>query len=326
MNWSRKTALVILSGLLIALLSFIGCSENNSLGVAGSEYYKAVDGATGTYTPPDNQVVITDQVATTDAALRMLTFVASTETVIAADDCVIVEIIAGTEIPLEFTDIEVGDSVRVCGLPQEDGTILAHRIRVFGINDCPDYDLAIRDTIATIDYAAGTFTVINRTETIRIDENTIIWGVMGGQEQNIAFKTAASGPDDANRYKNSQYYKVVYEFTDLQVGDIVEIRAFIDNSESLLAASIKLANNYNYNNQRCITFQATIETVDITTRMVTFEGLSWVGTVCPGAALLDSAGESLTLADFAVGDFVEVKGIPGEGDDLLVCEMQLTGN
>jgi hypothetical protein len=323
MKWSWK----VLATLLIAvpLIIFgIGCSGENPVANPGIDGSTLQGGIADNFTPPDDQVQFDGIVETTDPATRTLTFVGLTETVIAADDCEIVQVVSGVETPLEFTDIQVGDSLRVCGLPQEDETILAHHLRVFGDPVCPDYDVVFSDNIATIDYAAGTFTVVGRPETIMIDENTIIWGRIGGYDQNVALKSYDENAGSGNKYRLKHARDTFFVFTDLQVGDLIEVKANFINSTTLLAGSIKLA-TCNWKDQ-CLQFEATLSTIDVAARIVTFDALAWTGTVCPGAVLTGPNGEPLTLGDFSTGDLVAVKGFPLEGDTLQISQMQLVEN
>jgi hypothetical protein len=304
--WSRKSLLVFLLGGLVAAIG-IGCSSESP-------------SAPLTNFNPQPLLVATDfqfdsRVATIDLAERTLTFTGVDYTAIATDDCEIVRIDQGTEIPILFSDILVGDSARVCGTLQDDNSVLAYRIRIFTESECTGYDVAFRETIATIDYAAGTFTVTGRSEVILVDNNTVIWGstsqALGGGDAGVG----SVGGD----YDVAKSTKIYYEFTDLAVGHIVEVRANIAGTDMLLAVSIKVVN---CSFKKCVEFNAYLASVDVTTGIVTFDGLSWTGDVCLQTALLDLDGQPLTLADFAVGDFVAVKGFPAEADMLKICMMQ----
>ena len=110
-------------------------------------------------------------------------------------------------------------------------------------------------------------------------------------------------------------------FADLEVGDIVEVKANVVDESTLLAVAIKLANCVDMEAQ-CVRFEATIATLDVDARTVTFDGLAWDGIICKGAKLLDADGLEITLADFAPGELVDVKGVPGEDDVLKICFMQ----
>ena len=173
----------------------------------------------------------------------------------------------------------------------------------------------------TIDYAAGTFTVTGRTETIMVDENTLIWGRLG--YSNSLGETGGFTPSDGGTVEESKYQRFIdttYAFTDLEEGDIVEVKAFIVDENTLLAAVIKVAN---CPDKKSVAFTAPLASVDCDLRIVTFDGENWIGAVCPGAILLDADGAVMTLCDFQPGDPVDVKGFPMESDTLKICEMIL---
>ena len=306
---------LILAGFLVLLLA--GCSADNPT----DSSVTMAPASQPVFLIAGDPVQIQARVATTDPVQKMLTFVDHTEIAVADDETVIFTIQQGEEVAITFDDIAVGDSVQVCGTYQENGYILANRIRVYLESECPDYDLSFRDYITAIDYTAGTFTVAERTETITTDDATVIWGVAGGnvefdaQETSINYGTSSKvvvGSIPTERY-------VEYAFTDLKVGDLVEVRANIVNSSTLLAVSIKLAGS---NFQNCVEFDAVIASLDCATRIVTFEDFNWIGWVCPGAILTASDGTTLDLCDFAVGDNVAVKGLPLEDDSLKICVME----
>lgn len=319
MKWSLRVLATLFIAVPLVIFG-IGCSGENPVNDGNA----LTGGITDDLTPPEDQVQFDGVVETTDVTALTLTFVGMSEIVVAADDCEIVQIVSGVETPLEFADIQVGDSVRVCGFPQEDGTILANHLRVFGDPVCPGYDVVFQDNIAAIDYTAGTFTVAGRTETIMTDENTVIWGKIGGYDQNVSLKAFDENGDNGNKYRLKNARDTFFVFTDLQVGDLIEVKANFIDSTTLLAGSIKLA-TCNWKDQ-CLQFEATLSSIDVATRIVTFDALVWIGAICPGAVLTGPNGEPLTLGDFSTGDLVAVKGFPLEGDTLQISQMQIVEN
>ena len=243
------------------------------------------------------------------------------ESIVADADCYVFTMVEGAETPITFDEITLGDSIQACGNYLDGSTFLANRIRVYGENECPDYDVSFRDTIVAIDYAAGTFTVIGRSETIKVDENTLIWGLLGNSNSlGGTDDFSPSGGGTIEESKDQRLTYITYTFTDLEVGDIVEVKAFIEDETTLLAAVIKVANCAD---KQSLTFTATLATVDCDTRIVTFDGETWIGAVCPGAILLDADGAVMTLCELQTGDLFAVKGFPLEGDTLKICEMVL---
>lgn len=313
MSWTKTAwqgALVVL-----LILAMIGCSNDSILSPDSTDVSLMKGGTSNDRAALAEQVQIEGRVATTDVSLRTLTLVGQDYVITASADCEIVSISAGVETPLEFGDIEIDDSVRVCGILEDAQNILANRIRVFLPGDCPDY-ICIRDSIATIDYAATTFTVYNRTETIVIDENSVIWSVVGHSYRSLG---DGEGPV-AERFQNKFDRDTILAFTDLFVDAVVEVKATVLDPTTLYAVSIKLAGS---NFKQCVTFEAFLASVDVDNRLVTFDDQAWAGSVCQGAKLLGLDGEPLTLADFAAGDFVAVKGFALSEDTLQVCLMEM---
>ena len=314
--WYKKSLLVLLLGGLVAAIG-IGCSNEGPPAPLGSYDTQAErDGSGDPSQAVRANIQFSSRVATTDSAERKLTFTDVSYVVIAPDDCEIFRVDEGTETPILFSDIQVGDSARVCGILQTDIDVLASQIRVFANPECPDYDVAFRGTIATIDYAAGAFTVTGRTEVILTDDNTVIWG---REQASLSFAASDGGSDGVGEIGKAT--RIYYEFTDLAVGHVVEVMANIAGPDTLLAAFIKVAN---CSFKISVEFSAYLASVDVSSRIVTFDGLSWIGDVCLQTALLGLDGQPLNLAEFAVGDFVTVKGFPAEADVLSICLMQKT--
>jgi len=312
---SKKAFPLLFMGVLVAMIS-LGCSGDNPLAPSDGPVTKMEEPT------PDPTITaagfqFASRVASIDLAEQTLTFTDPAYTAVAGEDCVVFTMVTGEEVVISFGDIQVGDSVQVCGVLQEDDVILANRIRVYGGEDCDPYDLAFGGTIATIDYAAGTFTVADRSETIMVDENTVIWTRISETG------SLAAGVQDPSRFTvDHGHYKftrdTILAFTDLAVGDWVEVKANIIDATTLLAVKIKLAPDCL---KKCVAFTDYLASADGDTRTVTFENMAWIGSVCANALLADSDGAPLTLADFAPADLVSVKGFALEGDELRICEM-----
>jgi hypothetical protein len=265
------------------------------------------------------------RVRTMDMNQLMLTFMGKPDTIIANQNCQVVRWQNGGEAPTQFWQIKAGDSVEVMGQRHQNGYMYANKVKVCGDKNGCQYDVAFRDTIVAIDYAAGTLTVKNRIETILVDSSTMIYGVIvrmyepptdGGARQQ---QGAGAGDGTGYGYR-VQAKDTLLTLTDLAVDDVIEVRAKVIDANTLLAVSITLA-ACNDVEKKCVEFTAALASVDVDARIVTFDGLSHIGTVCNGAKLTGLDGEVLTLADFAVGEFVAVKGFPLEGDTLKICQM-----
>ena len=316
MRWFGSTALIL--GMMLVLI-MAGCSSDNVSGPVNSADNPSAQDGSGIYLVGDGVVKLNAQGKTTDQNKLMISFSGLADTVVAFHNCEIVRYSNENDSPIPFVDIVPGDMATVFGKQQQDGYINAFRIRVYG-GDCPQYDVAFRDTIATIDYSAGTFTVNHRTETINVDENTLITSRIGGQKFHTNDMIA-----NTYQYQTGSTAKVtaardtVLEFTDLSVGDVVEVRANIIDENNLLAVVIKVPHS---NFMECEQFDAYLASVDYENSTVTFEGLPWIGLICKNALLLGLDGETLTLEDFAAGDYVSVKGLPLEDDELKICKME----
>lgn len=313
-----------LSGLGIVALFMValsGCSGNSPV----APTLDNSDPGSIAYLPPaqGDPVQFMAEVATMDQSRRMLTFNGRSDTVIAAHNCEIIRLNNDNESPIPFADIKPGDTVDVNGIQQQGGYVVANQLRVF-CQGSGQYDAAFRDTIVAIDYAAGTFTVAGRSETIVVDGNTLIWGNIitrhlgdNSQYQNEGTTSGGSAKENPGYCTTSR--DTILVLTDLSVGDIVEVRATIVDEATLLAVRIKLVNA---EFKECIEFNAMLASVDVETRIVTFDANPWIGTVCKGARLIGLDGEVLTLVDFAAGEWVAVKGFPVTGDTLKVCQME----
>jgi hypothetical protein len=254
-----------------------------------------------------------------DQSRQMLTFLGRPDTVLAARNCRIVRLNNGQDTPIPFSEIHPGDSVNVQGNRQQGQNVTADRLQL-----CQDgsgnYDVGFRDTILTIDYANNSFTVKGRTEVITTDANTVIWG-------QIVFFQGPNALDDGSReryqhqyegLKNRGQHDTTLAFSDLAVGDVVEVKANVVTPGILLACAIKIAN---CGQHPCLEFRSYLSSVDLAAKTVTFTDQAWIGWVCQGAKLTGLSGEPLTLADFASGNFVRVKGYVTTGDTLKVCQM-----
>ncbi len=318
MKRGRKCLTAFLLGGLVAAIS-IGCSSESSFAPLSSPGTQAErDGVAGPL-PTAGNIQFNSRVASIDLAERKLTFSTVSYVAVAGDSCEIMRVESGVETPILFGDIQIDDSIRVCGLLLSESDVLADRIRIFAESECPDYDLSFRDTIAAIDYSSGTFTVTGRTEIIVVDESTVIWGMT--RSFALSDRPDDSGNDNGKGNVYSHGQDTIYAFTDLAVGYVVAVKGNIISPDSLLAISIKVAN---CNLKKSVEFSAFLASVDVPSRVVTFDEVTWVGQVCPQAVLTDLLGQPLALGDFSAGDYVAVKGFPLDGDSLYICLMEKT--
>lgn len=315
-------AMRVLTWLAAALVmaGMIGCSDQLATNNDASFSQSIVDLSS----PSPYRIQIVDYIAAIDADAMTLTFEESEYVVTVPEDCPVVAVEAGVETDLTFADLKVGDFVKVCAVELGDD-VIANKVVVYLGGECDGFDLIWQDSIATIDYAAGTFTVFGRTETIVIDENTVIWGKIpyssgpnGNDKDPISTGSSDASMDEPARERHRNAVDTIYSFTDLQPGWILEIKANIVDENTLAAFDIKVLGCNYQNAERFIDYLAT---VDVDNQVVTFQTETWIGSVCNGASLLDLDGNVLTLADFAAGDYVAVKGVALTEDTLRVCEL-----
>jgi hypothetical protein len=305
--------------MLILVTAFLGCSDDRAI----SPDIIDQQISDGSKLVAGDPVQFSACVKTTDMNTHMLTFYGTNDTAFAAQNCEIVRLNNGNESPIPFEDIKSGDSMKVFATCTQNNYMYAHKLRVY--EECISYDVAIRDTISSIDYAEGTFTVNGRTEIITTDENTLIWGCniyrqyFGREQMNGPGEDPTAFKPFPDSFVNKGRDTLIL-FTDLQVGDIVEVRANIVDESTLLAGIIKLAGE---NFKKCVEIVDAIASIDYETRAITFESVDWTGTICKGAKLLNVDGDAILLTDFVAGDLVWAKGIPIDETELQICQMTL---
>lgn len=314
MNRIRRIVFLGLLGALVAVLG-AGCTNDNPLEPSGSMNISTPESQNPLLTPSIDPLQVTGRVETIDWDALQLTLAGYAPVITATADCDIALIDQGVETPIAFSDINVGDSILACGKLQDDGGVLVHRIRVFAESTCDTWDVEFRGLIASIDYAAGSFTVDDRAETILVDANTVIWTTIQVPRTSMPKATPNNG---GYHVRYHSIYDTTLTFADLKVGDSVVVKADIVDASTLLAIKIKLKSECFV---RCVEFTDVLTQVDVDTRTVAFETQTWIGLVCPNALLTDAAGTPLTLADYAPADLVYVKGYPLEDETLKICQM-----
>ncbi len=267
------------------------------------------------------------RVATMDRDRLRLTLRDCSDTVLFDQNCACVRQTKQLEIRSQLGELKVGDSVHITGSRGPNGYVYAHHFRICTSDPTGRWDIAFKDTIATINYAEGTFTVVNRPELIVTDANTVIRGILTritpeGNNQNRMVDASAAGP-----YQWGQtFVDTLLLFTDLEESDVVQIHAVYLDSTTLLATCITLVNCAQVEQKKCVEFTDTIREINYASRSVTFSTASWIGTVCNGALLTSPDGAPLTLMDFLAGDRVAVKGFPVTEDSLRICVMTKVAN
>lgn len=256
------------------------------------------------------------RVATINALAHTMTFV---------DNAAVINVLSNAEITnhdlqvqIDLSEIIVGDSVDIRGSNQPDGSILADRVRLRKPDAYDNSDLEFKSRITTIDYSASTFSVAGRNETITVDASTIVYAHLSRSENGLS-KRGRGGDDDGVDQRDT-----LLSFTDLKVGDSVEVHANIVDANTLQAVAIELEDLDGIIND--LQFKAAIATIDVATRAVTFVGQGWNGTVSQTAVLTGFNNEPITLDSFPVGQLVEVKGFPRAGSALQIVQMHKEDN
>ena len=258
------------------------------------------------------EVEIGGRVATLDAGARTMTLVGNSTPINVLPNAEVMN--HDLQVQIDLSEITVGDSVEVRGTMQQDGSLTADRVRLRKNESAEDADLEFKATITAIDYNAGSFTVSSRGETILVDGSTIIFAHLSELEHGLS-KRGRGGDDDGAVVGTD----TVLNFTDLHVGDSVEVHANIVDATTLLAVFIELEDNHGMMND--VEFKATISSIDAANRTVTFNGQTWSGMVAETAVLTGFNNEAIALTSFAVGQLVEVRGFPGEGTALQIVRM-----
>jgi hypothetical protein len=182
------------------------------------------------------------RVATMDRDRLRLTLKDCSDTVLFDQNCVCVRQTKQLEIRSQLGELKVGDSVQITGSRGPNGYVYAHHFRICTSDPTGRWDVTFKDTIATIDYAAGTLTVFGRPDLIVTDANTVIRGILtritpDGNNQNRMVDAAAGGP-----YQWGQtFVDTLLLFTDLEEGDVIQIHAVYIDSTTLLATCIACA-------------------------------------------------------------------------------------
>lgn len=267
------------------------------------------------------------RVATMERERLMVTLRDCGDTVIVDQNCVCVRQGNRVQIRAGLGEMQVGDSVQINGWRGPDGYVYAHQIRICTSDPTGRWDIAFRDTIASINYAENTLTVTSRSELILVDSNTTIRGILVRiiPAQNTGERSERGGTPNASlagpNCWGQSFEDSMLTFTDLEVGDVVQIHAVFIDSATLLAKCITLVDCDQVGNKECVQFTDALASIDLAGRLVTFETVGWIGQVCNGARLTGLDGEPLALEDFSVGELVAVKGFPLTGDSLKICQM-----
>ncbi len=260
-----------------------------------------------------NEVEFGGRVTTIDADARTLMLTGHPELITVAANAEVVRRAQGMEVAITLADINPGDSVEIRGTAQVGG-ILANRVRLRAqhVEDGIESEVEFTAAISSIDYAAGTFMVNGRTETITTDSATLIFGRTHDRSVSSA---ASDSSDDDNSGRTP------IDFANLKVGDVVEVHANQIDTLTLYAVAIEVEDGA-FDEELEIEFKDILATIDVATRTVTFKNSTLTGVVAGTADLRGLNNESITLDDFAVGQIVEVKGFEATDGSIEIARME----
>ncbi len=168
---------------------------------------------------------------------------------------------------LLFSDLKVGDDVEVRGFLQQDSTYLALYIRVEN-EEFENEELEIEGTITAIDSSSVTVNMI----TFKVDSSTIIYAHEG----------------------------MVLSFSDLKIGDRVEIKAILLSDSTYKATRIKLENEDSENELEVAGL------IDVVNSDNFFVG-GYQIFINSQTKIYNQFKQSISFADLTVGTFVVVK-------------------
>ena len=260
-----------------------------------------------------NEIEFGGRVVTIDAGARTMTVTGHGELITVAANAEVVSRAQGMEVAISLADINSGDSVEIRGVAQAGG-ILADRVRlrVQHVEDGIDSEVEFTAAILSIDYAAGTFMVSGHSETITTDSATIIFG----RTHDRGVESAASDSSD-----DDNTGRTPIEFANLKAGDVVEVHANRTSASTLYAVAIEVEDGA-FEDELEIEFKDIIASIDVANRTVTFQNSTLTGMIAVSADLRGLNNETITLADFAVGQIVEVKGFEMSAGTIEVTRME----
>lgn len=273
---------------------------------------------------PGAEIELKGVIFAIDAIARTLSLAGDATNYVVSPTARITQKMSGVSTTIELSQLASGDSVEVKGSTQADGSVLLSSIKV-ELEHVEDMrtELEFMATISAIDYANGTFTVNGHPETIRTDSNTVIF-----MKQNIdSSGQSAAKPvsdDDGEGFKDEDL-RAPIAFSDLRVGDYVEVHANRVDASTLYAVAIELEDGA-FEDGLEVEFTAVLASVDPGTSSVTFVGRTETGQIASGADLRGLSNESVTLASFAAGQNVEVKGFALPNGNIQVVRMHRDNN
>lgn len=266
-----------------------------------------------------NEMEFGGRVASVDPVGRTIALMNNAMLITVLPNAEIVQKSGGVELPIELADFHTGDSVDIRGTVQADGSLAADRVRLRVGREDFSADLEFKSTVTEIDYANGTFMVAGRTELITTDANTFIFVKTDGDRSGNG-SSMRRGDDDTNPESDDDRLTLPIAFTDIAVGDTVEVYANVLDAATLYATVIELEDGA-MEHALEVEFKDVLASIDLGTGTVTFVNSSWVGTVVAGADLAGLSNEPLSIDAFSAGEIVEIKAFQTGENTLDIVRM-----
>ena len=189
--------------------------------------------------------------------------------------------------PISFSDLSIGQIVEIRGDRLRDSTLVATKIKIE--DDFPDNDGDDElEFTGRVDSLGTGFIVVSGVEFV-VEDNTIIL-------------------DDNNN---------PIPFSDLFVGQIVEIRADLQNDGTWLATDIKVEDDVRGDDE--VEFTGTID--DLSGSSITVNGTTF--TVDQHTVVLDNNNNPFDFAMLVVGQLVEIKGFRQADGTILAVRIKI---
>lgn len=261
------------------------------------------------------------RVESIDTALSQIQLVGDARLIFVSANAELVQRTEDADVVITLDQILPGDSVEIKAFGQPDGSLLAVRVRVRLDQAGEDFraEVEFKDSILAIDYANGIIATRTFSEIVT-DSLTFIFGARetgDGSSDAAARRGAGDDPTDSTRTR--------IPFTDLKVGDFIEVHGNLLASGAIYAVAIELEDPL-MDNRAEFEFKDVIASIDLINRTVTFNGESRTGVVALMADLAGLNNEPLTLDAFAPGMLVEVKAFVGSDKLLSIVRMHRDNN
>lgn len=218
--------------------------------------------------------------------------VAGGKKVFVTDDTRIVRYGDGPQEELSFSDLTVGMQVKIHARLQNDGTLVAIKIKVENEGDDDHEKDQVYEARAEIDSLGADYVIVAGTKVFVNDDTSIL---------------------------NSSHNEIA--FADLQVGMLVEVRAVVRDDGTLLATKIQVKNEPDH--QEVVEIRAEIDSLGVDYLVVAATKIFVDDdTVIMGDGHHDS-GDKMDFSDLQVGMLVEVRAVARDDGTLVATKIKV---